>query len=377
MKKRFIQWKQSTQISVNCIDTLIIFLIKTPSRHLSSESGFTIIELLIAMLISSIVIGLALFGSVLNRRVFVQSKARTDISQTLRLPLDSIGNDIKQAGEGIGTTDPNFPVIVLDENPTELVIRRQLVPTSIPVCQDIIAGTSDQVVVMDQNDGSPLVGCEVGNLIDDNSDGWPDAWDSLKKLRDYRLTNGSTIRAFIYNGNGSGEFFDYDNEAFFDDSDAAIATATVGGTPVEYVTLNTNQSSWSNNYLADSSSRIYLLEERRYQLKESTNVLQLVTDDDETLNMTNNIGILDIDIILEQDDIEYNCSVVPPTTASDCNTLPLNTYSWSQIKAIDVMVQVDSESPQASILNSACDDLNNCPSLQLKRKFVPRNVFNF
>ncbi|NJN72784.1 MAG: hypothetical protein HC799_08235 [Limnothrix sp. RL_2_0] len=377
MKKRFIRWKQSTQISNNYLEILIFFSLKTSSKRQCSEAGLTIIELLIAMFISSIVIGLALFGSVLNRRVFVQSKARTDISQTLRLPLDSIGNDIKQAGEGIGTTDPNFPVILLEENPTKLVIRRQLVPTSIPVCQDIIAGTSDPVVVMDQNGGSPLVGCEVGSLLDNNGDGWPDAWDSLKRLRDYRLTNGSTIRAFIYNGNGDGEFFDYENEAFFDENDVAIATVSASGTPVEYATLNTNKSNWTNNYLADSSSRIYLLEERRYQLDETTNVLQLITDDDETLNMTNNIGVLDIEIILEQDDIEYTCSVVPPTITADCNTLPLNAYSWSQIKAIDVMMQVDSEAPQASILNSDCDDLNNCPSLQLKRRFVPRNVFNF
>ena len=72
-------------------------------------------------------------------------------------------------------------------------MRRQLIQTSLPVCRDITAGTSDAVVVMDQNSGSPLVGCEVGSLTDSDSDGWPDSWDDLERWRDYRSTQGGSI----------------------------------------------------------------------------------------------------------------------------------------------------------------------------------------
>ncbi|WP_225875254.1 hypothetical protein [[Limnothrix rosea] IAM M-220] len=291
--------------------------------------------------------------------------------------MDTLGNDIRQAGEGIGTSDPNFPVVLLSTNPTQLTIRRQLLPTSIPVCRDIVAGSSDPVVVLDDNGGDPLVGCEIGAIADTDSDGWPDAWDELEKFRDFRTTNGGTVRAFIYNGNGQGDFFDYKNEGTFAADDTAIIDPITGANLLEYTTLDAGGATWTNNYLADSSSRIYLLEERRYQLDTNTNTLQLITDDSEELSITNNIGVLDVEIILEQDDIEHTCTVLPPVDPADCDPVLTNTYSWSQIKAIEVMLQVSADSSAALALQTNCPDPEDCEPLQLRRRFVPRNVFNF
>lgn len=378
MIKQSIQWKLSTQISNKYFYLFRYLFIKNRGRSLfSSDGGFTLIELLIAMAISAIVLSLALFGSLLNRQIYLKDQARNEVAQTLRLPLDIIGNDIKQAGEGIGTSDPNFPVILLATEPTQLIMRRQLIQTSLPVCRDITAGTSDAVVVMDQNSGSPLVGCEVGSLTDSDSDGWPDSWDDLERWRDYRSTQGGSIRAFIYNGNGQGEFFTYDTEDAFDAGANEVASPTTAGTDIEYVSIGPSNASWTNSYLADSSSRIYLIEERRYQLEETDEILQLVINDDELLPISNNIGLFGIEILLEQEDIDYTCTVLPPSEDADCTpTLP-NPYFWSQIKSIDVTMQVSIDSSQANLLGKECADINDCPKLQLSRKFVPRNVFNF
>ncbi|AFY38581.1 hypothetical protein Lepto7376_2291 [[Leptolyngbya] sp. PCC 7376] len=377
MKRQFIQWKPSTQISNKLSFYLKLLDYQRKTKNNSSELGFTLVELLVSLAIGLLVISLAFFGSVLNRQIFVQDRARSEIAQTLRLPLDTVGNDIKQAGEGIGTSDPNFPVVLLTQNPTQLTIRRQLVPTSIPVCRDIAVGSSDPVVVLDQNGGTPLVGCEITVLSDADSDGWPDQWDNAEKFRDYRLNNGSAIRAFIYNGNGEGEFFDYQNERAFDIDDNEIPNPLATVNPVEYTTLDSNSNVWTNNYLGDSSSRIYLLEERRYQLDETSNTLQLITDNSQTLSITNNIDILEVAVIVEQDNVEHTCTVLPPTTATDCDPVLTNSYSWSQIKAIDVMLQVAADSSPALALQENCPDPNDCEALQLRRQFVPRNVFNF
>ena len=378
MKRQFIQWKLSTLTS-NKLRFYFIFLCHHQSdfKARNQVSGFTLVELLVSLFIGGLIISLAFFGSVLNRQVFIQDKARSDIAQTLRLPLDTLGNDIKQAGEGIGTSDPNFPVVLLTTNPTQLTIRRQLVPTFIPVCRDIGAGTSDPVVTLDNNGGAPLVGCEIDTISDSNADGWPDEWDDVERFRDYRLSNGGSVRAFIYNGNGQGEFFTYQNEQSFAADDTEILDPLVGTDVIEYTTLNSAGQTWTNTYLGDSSSRIYLLEERRYQLDESSDTLQLITDDGATLSITNNIDILEVQVTVEQEGIEHTCTILPPTADSDCNPTLTNTYSWSQIKSVDVMLQVVADSSAALALQRDCPDPTNCEALQLRRQFVPRNVFNF
>ena len=258
-----------------------------------------------------------------------------------------------------------------------MTIRRQLVPTFVPVCRDIAAGTTDPVVTLDNNGGTPLVGCEINTISDGNTDGWPDEWDDIERFRDYRLSNGGSVRAFIYNGNGQGEFFTYQNERSFAADDTEILDPLTGAGTIEYTTLDSAGQSWSNTYLGDSSSRIYLLEERTYQLDESSDTLQLITDNGSPLSITNNIDILEIEVVVEQEGVEHTCTILPPSVASDCNPNLTNTYSWSQIKAVEVMLQVVSDSPAALALQTDCPDPTNCAALQLRRRFVPRNVFNF
>ena len=376
MARQFIQLKPSIPRSGKH-SYLLSLLLRRNRAVFKPDSGLTLIELLVGTLISSIVLGVAFFGADLNRRLYLEDQGRNNINQNLRTALDIVGNDIKQAGQGIGQ-DPNFPVILIDEttDSQEIVIRRNLSDTILPLCQDITAGSNSAVSVVD-HDISALPGCAV---FDNNSDGWP---DGLKEWRDYRLTKGKagTVRAFIYDGQGNGEFFNYNAEKTFDENDLAV-TPTAGGTSVESGSLETdNTYTWKNNYQAGNGSRIYLLEERRYRLvKEPKDgyTLELVIDGNETVSITNNLEFFEVTAIVEQEEVDYFCSVIPPANSGDCNTsLPIS-YAWSQIKAIKVKMQafID-EQNKASIKRLDCDDLSDCEDLQLTRQFVPRNVFNF
>lgn len=411
MKTQFIQWKQSIQSSDNYFYILRFLLFNHSKKALpTQEDGFTIVELLVAILISGIVLSLALFGSVLNRRIFIQGQARTDVSQALRLPLDTMGNDIKQAGAGI--SDAKFPVIILEDN--VLTIRRRTSDMSLPICKSITKGDgeistpSDEIIILNNNDGAPPSGCTVStNLADDNNDNWPDSWNTSENMRGIRIANGGKIRAFIYNGDGEGEFFDYDGEKVFSpvkdeegnivrDGEGNITVQEIN-TPlaeddsVEYVALISGNEEWQYDY-SETGGRIDFLEERQYKLDETSNTLQMfLTDSGDysgALNIGNNIGDLEIGIVIKQEDIEYKCSVIPPTEASHCrtfvdgtegdNTLPPLEYSWSQIKHIDVTLQIDPDSRQALVLSRECNDSNGkCSGLELTREFVPRNIFNF
>jgi type IV pilus assembly protein PilW len=226
-------------------------------------------------------------------------------------------------------------------------------------------------------------------------------------MRGIRIANGGKIRAFIYNGDGEGEFFDYDGEKVFspvkDEEEnivrdgegniivQEITTPLAEDDSVEYVALISGNEEWQYDY-SETGGRIDFLEERQYKLDETSNTLQMfLTDSGDysgALNIGNNIGDLEIGIVIKQEDIEYKCSVIPPTEESHCrtfvdgtegdNTLPPLEYSWSQIKHIDVTLQIDPDSRQALVLSRECNDSNGeCSGLELTREFVPRNIFNF
>ncbi len=383
MARQFIQLKPSIPRSGKH-SYLLSLLLRSNRLVFKPDSGLTLTELLVGTLISSIVLGVAFFGASLNRQLYLEDQGRNNVNQNLRVALDIVGNDIKQAGEGIGK-DPNFPVILIDKttDSSEIVIRRNLSDTILRLCQDLEKDTSSAVSVVDNGDDEnpPLPGCSV---VDDDKDGWP---DGLKEWRDYRLTkgNGGKVRAFIYDGQGNGEFFNYNAEKTFDATDSEVTPTpppSGGTTSVESGSLETdNTYTWKNNYQAGNGSRIYLLEERRYRLvKEPKDgyTLELVIDGNETVSITNNLQSFEVTAIVEQEEVDYFCSVISPTN-TDCgdDSLP-NSYAWSQIKAIKVKMQafID-EQNKASIKRLDCNDLSDCKDLQLTRQFVPRNVFNF
>ncbi len=327
----------------------------------SLNKGATLSELLLGTLIASTVISLAAMSFSWLRQMYVKDQQRNDVNQTLRSVFEIVGSDVRQAGEGFAQ-DPNFPSIVITENSgnSEISIRRSLLTTSLPVCRQIVSGTSDNVLVVD--DTSSIAGCD---LIDDDNNGWP---DSLQTWKDYRLSNGTTIRAFIYDGAGNGEFFKYYGEETFQ-ADGSAVTPSPGA--VASGSLNTNNHTWQNTYGNNSASRIYLIEERRYRLQGDT--LQLVINDDvtQTSSVVGNLETFNVIAHIQQDLLnnsyrEYTCTVIPPVDSTSCSGSLVYAYAWSQIKFIEIK-------PKALIY----DNYSSSIKAEQSQKVFPRNVLNY
>lgn len=302
----------------------------------NSDKGFTLIELLVSMVIASIVISMAFSAVLYNRRLYVEDQARVNVNQNLRAALDFVGNDIKQAGERI--TAPNFPVITIASS-SELVLRRRLDLPILPVCQDITISSTDKVYAA-SSAATPPQGCNP--LPDANSDGWK---DNLEAWRNYRcLQDGETgcqgktsekVRAFIYDGNGNGEYFDYIGE---------------NNTTFELQKQTTNPV-WQNRYTTSSS--IYLLEERKFTLAD--NILQLSIDGKTPEKLVNQLSTFEVKAVL------------PGTPDIEKGTFPETGDRWNQIKSIKVNLTATAPPAQLNIKNSR---------LQASGKFFPRNTLS-
>jgi prepilin-type N-terminal cleavage/methylation domain-containing protein len=95
--------------------------------------GFTLIEMLIALAIASMILGVAFSLTMTNRRLLVQDRTLNDISQNLQAAAEIMSDDIRLAGADLGSPPSQMPIIItanslvlardLDPNPTSAVIE--------------------------------------------------------------------------------------------------------------------------------------------------------------------------------------------------------------------------------------------------------------
>lgn len=224
----------------------------------ASSDGFSILELLVALAILSVVGAASLSLALSSRGVFEQDQQRTTINQNLRSGIDLLGIDVRQAGERLPGNAPAVQIVDGGSGPDQLILNRNLLDYVLPVCKDINSGTAKDVAfVAKKGGGSVPPGCAP--VPDADGDGWP---DNIEAWRNYRLANGGAVLAYIYNPvTKLGEFFTYDAE---DKSDFHIHRA------------NTNQ--WANDYPTGQQPRIYIMEQKQYLL--SGDILQYVLNGD-------------------------------------------------------------------------------------------------
>ena len=175
----------------------------------NSNSGFTVIELLVTLVIVLVVGSAALAMALSGRGIYEVDRARMRLTQNLRSGMDYLVTDIRQAGGQLGD---DFPALILvngtSGGPDMLQVRNNLEPVVLRVCQDISNGDTSVEVYIAQTGGTPDPGC--GIMPDADSDGWS---DNLQAWRAFR--NGQTVRAYIFNPiSGEGEFFDYNIRVF-------------------------------------------------------------------------------------------------------------------------------------------------------------------
>lgn len=380
-----------------------------------STQGITLVDLLVAMLIAGVIGNLSYLVFSWNRQLYLNDVARNDASQTFKTVFDIVGSQIKQVGEGL---DANFPAILIKPYPvnppspnppnlnsptfnSEITIRRLINSAKLPICRNVTAGTKTnaEIFIVD----TTVAGC---NLTDNDNDGWP---DNLAQWKNYRTTNGGTVRAFIYDGVSQAEPLSYASESFYNSSNSSItpiANPTTLATRVSAAALRVS-GTLASAYTAGSSAQLLLIEERKYRLgcndssftdascpSDKLQNLQLIVNDGTLITVANNISQFALTTTLRQDitsttTAKFICWVIPAigstqTGTSTCNNDPptttqaiklTNLYAWSQIYSVNVTVKPQPISATDSSLSTNTKTTIN--NLQETQKFLPRNVLNY
>jgi type IV pilus assembly protein PilW len=244
--------------------------------------------MVVSTLLAGVFVVLCLGLFVDQRRQFATEQAKTETNQNLRLAMDLIGADIRQAGERLESDKQLGKISVIDganNGPDTLITQRKLVNETLNLCQTITAGSSTSALDVAVQ-SSAVASCLFS---DADGDGLTDNLGQLKIYRTKqdgvdgaaRTTNttscaiaGGTDKectfAYIHDPTTKkGEFFVYGFE------DTGTCTGTSGQQCNRIYRVDGKP--WQNTYTynsggsADSQPKIYILEEREYSLAADTN----------------------------------------------------------------------------------------------------------
>jgi len=296
-----------------------------------STDGFSVVEVLVAMTITSVFAAAALSIAFSTQGLLEADERRTTVNQNLRAGIDLLGIDIRQAGERLPGDAPAIQIMNGTSGaPDRLMLRRNQLDYVLPLCKDITGGSSaDSVFVAKKKiTGKVPPGCYP--VPDANGDGWP---DNLEAWRNYRIANGGSVQAYIHNPiTGLGEFFIFDAE---DSSTFHLHKA--------------NGASWQHDYQMNQDPRIYILEQKEYRLQDG--VLQCMVNDDTSsvLNLVSHLEDFQIRAI-------FNDGTVQQTFGG--------TDDWVRLQSLEVALVGQIEGKDTTFERT------------LTSRFFPRNVLS-
>ena len=287
---------------------------------------------MIAMIVTSVIAATVLSVTLSSRRLLRKDQQRSQVNQDLRLGLDLLGVDIRQAGERLPA---DFPALEIVDGasgaPDTLIIRRNLLDQVLPVCKKITKDTSTDQVRISKVTVPPDVppkGC--GPVADDDADGWP---ENLEPWRDYRDGNGGVVKAYVFNPvKHWGEFFLFDGD----------------GSNTQYI-HKADTGNWLHTYRVNQQCRVYIIQERRYEL--NGDVLELVLDEDAGTTQRLLHGVTDFQIQAVMSD----GSVTDALNVAD---------EWGDLAALKVTLTAESE------------ETGQPMTREVSARFFPRNVLS-
>lgn len=255
-----------------------------------AESGFTLLELLVASGLGSLMMAIILSSIFLNQQAYHEDVVRMRIVSNLRSAVDIISMNIRQSGEHLSAS---FPAIEVTNGasgaPDTLTLRRGLISDILAVCTNITAGSTQAFISSAISPKPECLAANVTSLLT--------IWENER--------DGGSIRAYIYDRvTGTGEWFDY----------------TGSGTSSGDYYLQT--SPLQNAYIAEQSS-IYLLEEYSFELVAGDNTLQVYTNGDFSEARPLAFGVVGFQVQVE---------MVDGTTLDALNAS--STQSWKDIKQV-------------------------------------------
>lgn len=283
--------------------------------------GFSILEMMVAMVIT-LVITASVSGNInFQKRTFTEGAIRSRVNQNLRGTLDIIGTDIRVGGENLPM---GFPAILIENGASdELVVRRSLLDDALPVCSNIDSGHINSLIIV-ADDSSTTPGCNASGIRTTFN-----RWDV------FRNEKGGSIRAYVFNiSSREGEYFTIDSQT---DNGTNLTISKVGN------------DTFNNTYPAGGSV-IYVLEEWRYRLNDDE--LQVIQDGDDENPLTVMFGVTEFSVTAN---LEDNTNI----------TSLGNTDSWTEIKFIEIGLEAEENKPNGSI------------SKAVVSRFFPRNILSF
>jgi prepilin-type N-terminal cleavage/methylation domain-containing protein len=293
--------------------------IKSTLCSLSSDSGFTLLELLVSSLLGLVVAAMIMASLLSHRDLYKKDIVRTRLNQNLRGPMDIIGTDIRLAGENLGS---GFPAILVENGAggeaDALVLRRNLVAEVAPVCVALTQGSTTGLTFATSG---TTAGCIYSTQT-----------TTYNSWRNYRIAQGGSVPAFIWNSAARvGEFFYYNGEI------------NAGGT----YSL-TRVGSWQHAYPVTTSAA-YLLEEWRFEVAGDT--LQLIRNQDNSDPVNVSFEISGFQIAVNMQDGTAKTSFAATDT-------------WTAIQNVAVT------------LSTTASFAGNDVSRTLTSNFFPRNVLS-
>ena len=300
----------------------------------SAESGFTLVELLVAAAITVVLLGVVFSLVISARRTYRLDQTRTAANQNLRAAMDLIGADVRQAGERLpsdvpavmverGRTEPNreqFSVLTLRKNTSDAVL---------PVCEDVRRDDAEILVVKQSAD---YAACAIvdgnGNGYDDRLETWRDLRCQQDGVQGCQNKEQEILRVFLYDPvTREGQWLTYDNE------NLARGIIEVRSGP-------------TTAFLASHHPRLYAMEEHRYWVNEGK--LVLTANDDKTLKLIEGIIQFDVEVTTQDG-----------TRLNDFNG------DWTGIASVSVTLGVKESLPRGRTLTR-----------RLTASYVPRNVLS-
>ncbi len=419
--------------------TIWKLIIQNLNKHNFPNKGFTLLELIFGMLIMIIVSGLALNAFIQASTSFNKDKKDIDSNQKLSAVLELIGNDIRQAGEGIN--DNNFPAIEFSLDPanttastantanpqasSRITIRKAIQSQPLTLCQEIPANVatlptqiniaqSDTTVTTDPNctftpQPPPLP--SVSSILP-VSPTLPSSWRTALNTRQYRcqldtpdsnyLTTATDLcattrptpissdkeqlRAAVSNGNGRIRVFNYYNDNFLSFSN--VYYVTVGNTDGGVSTLSNDVRNRAVTY--PIGSPIYLIEERVYALDNNGNLTLTINGNrTETLikkmsqfNVSAKLYTNSQDQVINPNPTSFACPN-PPATPSITNPTYVCQFNYNTVPADLAVnwktlagVRIALQAKYDGNGQSATPTTTDSAKLSATAEYFPRNVLS-
>jgi prepilin-type N-terminal cleavage/methylation domain-containing protein len=377
-----------------------------------SNKGFTLIELIVGMMISTIIGGLALALFTNASTSFKDDKKGIETNQNLSAILDIIGNDIKQAGEQI--TDSNFPVLKISQvsgnaNASTLTVRRAIFDNTLTVCGQIAKTTNPSSILVADNSqvgSSANCGTATANMNTMASPNLPKTLRQWRNLRckqddlnatypddstqttDYCSTTTAQkaleqLRGAVSDGSGHIRTFTYTSDATNSVAEILPTTNTAGATQYK---INISGISADPTYDYNVGSPIYLIEERTYALNTTTGELTLSVNGGTPDTLIKGIEKFKVSSRVYKDPATKEPEPSPSPSTDRCGTtVPDSGYlckfndtqvnNWKTLAGVKIELQA--KDPNGRTTTSTppltADDI---AKLSSAAEFFPRNILS-